>query len=335
MAIRENPLFWSFSCGTWFLTRVRVSFYLLILTAIICFQLGSLKLGLIVSGTLFFSLLVHEYAHIIAARFTGGMGAEILIWPLGGLAYVQAGPSKKSHFLVALAGVAANLLLVIFCLPATMGSEFYSQAMNPFLFPKLTFEGNQLIELQVLLFKINWLLFLVNLLPIYPLDGSKVIHAYFYHDWNQKTVQYQIVAFGMILAGIGMISGLAFNHVWMVFTCSVLLLINFYEMEQFRTQEVEEESFQVYDFSEGYSSFEEETEFDKQDYPQMSFLARWKERREVKEDQSQLPGKRKRVADRSDPEKSPPVRHEFPDSRRKTNPGQGKQSSQKKNQPVR
>jgi len=83
----RNPLYWSFPCGTWFQTQVRISFFLPLLLILLCFQLKDLPLALVFGGVFFLSILLHEFGHVIAARMTGGSGDEILIWPLGGLAF--------------------------------------------------------------------------------------------------------------------------------------------------------------------------------------------------------------------------------------------------------
>ncbi len=282
MTLRENPLFWSFNCGTCFLTRVRISFYLPLLAVLLSFQLDNLRLGLIISFALLVSLVLHEFAHVFAARMTGGMGSEILIWPLGGLSYIQPGPSGRSHLLVALAGPIVNLILVVLFLPATYNSGFLSSALNPFQFPQITLTANHVIELQVLFFKINWMLLLINLLPIHPLDGSKIIHAFYYRDWNQKSVHRQIMAVGMILTSVGMISGLAYSHVWLVFTSSVLLILNFHEIEKIRFGENSNDSYLENDFLSSTESYEleENSKFDQEASSHQGLVSRWMERRE-------------------------------------------------------
>ena len=62
---------------------------------------------------LFVSLLVHEFSHILAVRLTGGVGNEILIWPLGGLALVQPAANFRSQFLTPAAGPLSNLAMCL------------------------------------------------------------------------------------------------------------------------------------------------------------------------------------------------------------------------------
>ena len=85
MDSRDNPVYLSFSCGNWFMTHVRVSVLVPLIAIGLCFQLHDAKLGFLFGLILFVSLLIHEFSHILAVRWTGGVGNEILIWPLGGL----------------------------------------------------------------------------------------------------------------------------------------------------------------------------------------------------------------------------------------------------------
>src|SRR5271165_5735189 len=71
--------------------RVRVHSALLFLIAcelILNWTPGyDLPAKLISMAVLFAVILLHEYGHCIAARWVGGSASEILLWPLGGLAY--------------------------------------------------------------------------------------------------------------------------------------------------------------------------------------------------------------------------------------------------------
>ena len=79
MDSRDNPVFWSISCGNWFMTHVRVSVLVIAVAIGACFKLHDLKLGAIVTVVLLVTLLIHEFSHILAVRLTGGVGNEILI----------------------------------------------------------------------------------------------------------------------------------------------------------------------------------------------------------------------------------------------------------------
>ena len=95
----SNPLMWlltgSVPLFTAFGIRVRMHVSLLVLLVISLltaeFQGGlGWKNALTFDVTLFAIVLLHEYGHCIAGRSVGGEAKDILLWPLGGLAFVDA-----------------------------------------------------------------------------------------------------------------------------------------------------------------------------------------------------------------------------------------------------
>jgi Zn-dependent protease len=64
---------------------------------------------------LFVSVLWHELGHCFAARSVGGEANHILMWPLGGLAYVDIPNRPRPHFVTAAAGPLFDLLLCVVC----------------------------------------------------------------------------------------------------------------------------------------------------------------------------------------------------------------------------
>src|SRR4051794_19411699 len=93
-----NPLMWivtgSVSLFTVFGIRVRVhaSMILLIVLQILTSESKS-GLGwqnaVTSMGVLFGSVLLHEFGHCFGARYVGGEADDILMWPLGGLAFTR------------------------------------------------------------------------------------------------------------------------------------------------------------------------------------------------------------------------------------------------------
>src|SRR5580658_3992956 len=136
MDSRDNPVYLSFSCGNWFMTHVRVSVLVPLIVLGLCFQLHDLKLGLVFGAILFVSLLIHEFSHILAVRLTGGVGNEVLIWPLGGLALVQPAANFRSQFLTPAAGPLSNLAMcLLVAAPVWRSAEAPGKLFNPFVFP--------------------------------------------------------------------------------------------------------------------------------------------------------------------------------------------------------
>src|SRR5260370_20876805 len=106
---RQNPLYWSFGAGTWPGVHVRISWFMPVLLAWLLYQFN-LRMGGAFFALLFVSVLLHEIMHILAARACDGSGADILMWPLGGLAFVETS-SPRAQSLPAAAAPPANPLL--------------------------------------------------------------------------------------------------------------------------------------------------------------------------------------------------------------------------------
>lgn len=122
------------------------------------------------------SLLVHEFGHALLQRHYGGT-PRIVLYGFGGLAYgdgVQATPARQ--ILISLAGPFAGFALVVVTgiVITLLGHppDWLALPFNPGAFP--LFDSPYLNYFLFALFLINIWWGLLNLLPIYPLDGGHV-----------------------------------------------------------------------------------------------------------------------------------------------------------------
>ncbi len=116
---------------------------------------GSVTAVALLLAILAASLIVHELAHALVARALGLRVLDITIWPLGGMARMEGltlHPGREAP--VAAAGPVANLLLAAACL----------------LIPGRW--GDAAVD-------INLVLGLGNLVPAFPLDGGRLVRAWF------------------------------------------------------------------------------------------------------------------------------------------------------------
>ena len=74
--------------------------------------------------TLFAIVLMHEFGHSLACRQVGGDANRIVLWPLGGVAYVDPPPRPGAHLWSIVAGPLVNVVLV----PVTIGLWMFSRA---------------------------------------------------------------------------------------------------------------------------------------------------------------------------------------------------------------
>ncbi len=113
---------------------------------------------------MFASIIFHELAHAIVARYYKIKIAGITLFIFGGVAELEdEPPTAKSEFLVAVAGpVSSYLLALIFYLL----SELMPQGARPEIFALLSY-----------LSLINIVLATFNLIPAFPLDGGRMLRA--------------------------------------------------------------------------------------------------------------------------------------------------------------
>jgi len=178
MDSRSTPFYLSFPVGTWFQTQVRVSLFFLFI-AIYCLLEHPPAVGLTIFGLLFVSVLIHEFGHIFAARWSGGEGEDILMWPLGGLAYVRPANTTASELITHGAGPLTNAILCGACL---VGLRAYGREIETGLFsllslPHVDWQNKIGTDVLVLAASINFKLLCINLLPALPLDGGQMAYA--------------------------------------------------------------------------------------------------------------------------------------------------------------
>jgi Zn-dependent protease len=136
--------------------------------------------------SLFAIVLMHEFGHALACRSVGGKAERIVLWPFGGIAFVQPPWRPGAMLWSIVAGPLVNVLLI----PVTIGlylasihgipdvvqsvhtSGFFGGLIN---FLSLGVAHSDFQEYFWILMVINLMLLIFNILPIYPLDGGKIL----------------------------------------------------------------------------------------------------------------------------------------------------------------
>lgn len=141
---------------------------------------------------LFVIVLMHEFGHSLACRSVGGRSEQIVLWPLGGVAYVAPPPRPGAQLWSIAAGPLVNVALVpVFYLLVRVAAGRDLPYTNPDLFECLTMV--QWINIMLLIF---------NLLPIYPLDGGQILRSVLWYVIGP-------VNSVLVAAGIGVAGGAA------------------------------------------------------------------------------------------------------------------------------
>ncbi len=116
---------------------------------------------------LFLIVMLHEFGHALACRQVGGNANRIVLWPLGGVAYVDPPPRPGATLWSIAAGPLVNVALV----PILTGLGFLSRNMG-----WSAAMPNAHALLRAVWF-INLSLLIFNMLPIYPLDGGQILRS--------------------------------------------------------------------------------------------------------------------------------------------------------------
>jgi len=116
---------------------------------------------------LFLIVLLHEFGHSLACRQVGGRANQIVLWPLGGVAYVDPPPRPGAT----LWSIAAGPLVNVALLPVLWILLSLSRSLGwPLTMPDLH-------ALLRSVFYIDLVLLVFNMLPIYPLDGGQIFRS--------------------------------------------------------------------------------------------------------------------------------------------------------------
>jgi Zn-dependent protease len=144
--VRVHPLFWLFNIILgWSWIEAGVEYLLLWV------------------GCVFLSILVHEFGHVLVGKWFGSQG-HIILYSFGGLAVGSSNlPHRWQRIAVFLAGPAAGFLL--------MALAF---VLLRYVLPGRVGNAPMLVIGLGLLWWINLVWGLLNLLPIWPLDGGQV-----------------------------------------------------------------------------------------------------------------------------------------------------------------
>jgi len=214
--------------------RVQPWFWLMVLLLGAQQETGAVAIWVLVC---FLSVLVHEFGHVLALR-AFGYRSEVIFYGWGGLTL----PQRRSYshlrswqqILIALSGPLAGFALaVLVCMLALAAHAEVRVGIVQFM-PSLTAilpsNGETGVALRGLIYKnvlLNDLLFvnfywgLVNLLPIYPLDGGRVTRALFEESDPRDGFRRSLLLSG-ICAAIMALLGVARKDMYMVLVFGLL-----------------------------------------------------------------------------------------------------------------
>jgi Zn-dependent protease len=154
--------------------------------------------------TLFAIVLMHEFGHSLACRKVGGQADQIVLWPLGGVAFVDPPPRPGATLWSIAAGPLVNVVLLpVFVILLSLASSSSLAQSAPDAIKYL--EAARNIDIGLLVF---------NLLPIYPLDGGQILRALLWYAIGRVWSLMAVAILGFVgVAGLALIA-VKFEERW-------------------------------------------------------------------------------------------------------------------------
>src|SRR5262245_18814307 len=151
--------------------------------------------------SLFAIVTLHEFGHSLACRQVGGRAEQIVLWPLGGVAYVNAPPRPGATLWSIAAGPLVNVALI-----PVFGAVLL-------LYPSVPSSDFRVFLRQLNLINIGLLIF--NILPIYPLDGGKIMRSVLWYAIGRaRSLMFTVVVGFLGVAGLGVLALVA-QSIWL------------------------------------------------------------------------------------------------------------------------
>lgn len=175
---------------------------------------SSLVWSLLEYLALFAIVLLHEFGHALACRQVGGTVDRIMLWPLGGVAYVNP-PQRPGATLWSLAaGPLVNVALTPILGAALLAGRLLGWAQSM---------PDAYHFLWMVLF-IDVGLFVFNILPIYPLDGGQILRSLLWFFIGRARSLYVATILGFV--GAAGLVGLALwmRSTWSLFIAAYMLM---------------------------------------------------------------------------------------------------------------
>lgn len=163
---------------------------------------------------LFAVVSLHELGHSLACRQMGGRADRIVLWPLGGVAYV-APPQRPGATLWSIAaGPLVNVVLVpvFYLLVKLMGAGGLADG------------APNTVRLVQTLLVINIALLAFNLLPIYPLDGGQILRSLLWFVLGRAWSLVVATVIGLIGVAALLLLAVLTRSVWLGILAAFILL---------------------------------------------------------------------------------------------------------------
>ncbi|WP_091566926.1 M50 family metallopeptidase [Melghirimyces thermohalophilus] len=192
--------------------RIHGLFWIVILTSVITGYFMEVI-------TLFVLVLIHEMGHVTVAKSLGWRMTDVQLLPFGGVAHTDEWGTvpAREEIAVALAGPFHNVMMILF------GYFFYRMGWWSPEWTNYFIHGNALMAG-------------FNLLPIYPLDGGRVLQALFSYHLPYRRALVWSLSGGWVGGGLLLLYSLGGSK-WDLNLAMIALFLIYSNVTAFRQRE--------------------------------------------------------------------------------------------------
>ena len=178
---------------------------------------------------IFACVVLHELGHALTARRFGVGVPRILLLPIGGMAEFDSIPRKPSNeLLIALAGPAVNfaIVAVLLCFVSLPGEQIASFVQSVFSTNSVETETSMSLLQQILvgLLVMNLMMGCFNLVPVFPMDGGRVLRALLATRLNYLKATFYAVTVAKVLAGLAVVVAISYEK-WQIATLFAFIFV--------------------------------------------------------------------------------------------------------------
>src|SRR5262249_6956914 len=144
-----------------------------------------------------------EFGHALACRSVGGKAERIILWPLGGVAFVEPPPRPGAVLWSIAAGPLVNVVLV----PLTVTLWIVAG--------RVTGSEGDLYHFFLALTVMNLVNLIFNLMPFYPLDGGQILRSLLWFFLGPARSLRVACFFGLCGAGALLVGAVFRGSTWL------------------------------------------------------------------------------------------------------------------------
>lgn len=164
--------------------------------------------------SLFLIVLIHEFGHQLACRSVGGQTHDIVLWPLGGVAYVSPPQRPGAQLWSIAAGPLVNVVLVPILSGLVSISHhlgWYDSHPDAYVF---------LHNVWV----INLVLLIFNMMPVYPLDGGQILRSLLWFPFGRANSLLAATIIGFVGVAVLILIAVVLRSIWLGIMSAFILM---------------------------------------------------------------------------------------------------------------